>query len=297
MSKQLKLPTLLVVTDNPSTHFWVKKHFDDQFFILAAEKKLQALEALNTRLDFIVVDGEFEEMDALELCHELSKRSQKNLVPILLITGRLNKAYREKALSSGVTDFLSNQLDVEEFQTRIAEGEKAALSRQKTEEIGRNFKPPVLNASAASLKEKFVLNDQVLKLLASTKAEKTPLALLLLRIDGFNQMQAPDKLAELLSSFVRTFLRKSDLLLPPIEGSFMILLANTTNAQARAIAEMIQREIQHHRFENTDCTVSIAVSSLEASEKAFRNMIDSAIKSLKTQSSTNLIINLDQENS
>ncbi len=154
MSKQIKLPTLLVVADNPSIRFWIKKHLDDQFFILGAETKQEALDALNARLDFIILDASLESCDALELCKELSNLTKKNLVPILLITGRLKKSFRDKALQCGVTDFLSDQLDVEELEFRIAEGNKAASMRQKTEDVGLGIQPPKL--FGGSLKNKKV---------------------------------------------------------------------------------------------------------------------------------------------
>lgn len=140
MSKQLKLPTLLVVADNPSVRFWIKKHLDAQFFVLAAETREEAVSALNMRLDFIIVDAAFEPCDPLDLCKELSQLTKGMLVPIFLITGRLKKSFRTRALKSGVTDFLSDQLDLEELEMRIQEGKKIAATRQKTEDLGLSIR-------------------------------------------------------------------------------------------------------------------------------------------------------------
>jgi response regulator RpfG family c-di-GMP phosphodiesterase len=134
MVRPIKLPTLLVITKNPSIRVWMKKHLDDRFFILNAEEKEEAHSAMQTRLDFIILDSEFEE--ALELCEKIAKVAKKVGTPILLITGRLKKAYREKAKECGVTDFLSDQLDASELEERIETGLKTAAMRQKTEEIG-----------------------------------------------------------------------------------------------------------------------------------------------------------------
>ena len=139
MSK-IKLPTLLAITDNPSVRYWIKKHLDEEFFIIDATKKSSAIVAAQTAsLDFIIVDSELEDCDPLELCGEL-RRILRTLTPILLITGRLKKSFREEALQAGVTSFLADQLDFEELQSRIEEGTKAASLRQKTEEIGIAFK-------------------------------------------------------------------------------------------------------------------------------------------------------------
>lgn len=141
MSNPLKLPTLLVVSDNPTIRFWVKKHLDHQFFILLAEDRKEAFEAaFNSRLDFIILDAALESSDALELCQELNQLSQKHFTPIFLITGRLNKSYRKQAQQAGVTAFLSEQLDLDELEAAIAKGQKTASMRDKTADLSRSIK-------------------------------------------------------------------------------------------------------------------------------------------------------------
>jgi len=131
MTKQLKLPTLLVVSEDPTVRFWVKKHFDEKFFIIQAEKKEEAISAISAALDFIIIDDAIESYNPLELCETLHILTQKNLTPILLITGKLKKAYRDEAKKHGITNFLSDQLEIEELQARIDEGLKGASIRQK----------------------------------------------------------------------------------------------------------------------------------------------------------------------
>jgi lipoate-protein ligase A len=141
MSNPLKLPTLLVVSDNPTIRFWVKKHLDHQFFILLAEDRKEAFEAaFNSRLDFIILDAALESLDALVLCQELNQLSQKHFTPIFLITGRLNKSYRKQAQKAGVTAFLSEQLDLDELEAAIAKGQKTASMRDKTADLSRSIK-------------------------------------------------------------------------------------------------------------------------------------------------------------
>ncbi len=298
MSKPLKLPTLLVISDNPTIRFWIKKHLDDEFFILFAETAIEARTALNSRLDFIILDANLESTDPLELCKEINLLIQKSLVPIFLITGKLKKSFRDQAQQAGVTDFLSEQLDLEELRSCIAKGEKAASLRDKTVDLALSIKPPKQNPSPNSLKNKFVLNDQGLRVLAEAKKEKTPVALLVIRLDHFNEMEERDSIARKLAQFISDLLPKQHALIPSTEGRLILLLSNTTTEAARMVAEKLQHAIQKHPFkEGKLFTVSIGVSSLEANEKEFSKMIDSAIKSFRTRSETNLIIPLDPENS
>ncbi len=295
MSKQLKLPTLLVIADNPTIRFWVKKQLDDQFFVIGAERKQEAISALNARLDFIIIDSEFEDCDALELCEILSQQTKKNMVPVLLVTGRLKKSFRDRAMRSGVTHFISDQLDREELEMRIKEGLEAASIRQKTEDVGLSIKIPKL-VSNGSLKKKVFLNEPSMQLLSEGAKEGNPTAFLFIRIDHFETIGKKKELLHEFSEFVNSFLREKDLLTPSSEGNFVLLLHNTNVPSAQKVAKKLQEQIQKHLFQSTPrLTVSIAVSAEGATPKGIHQTIQSAIQSLKTHSETNLIISLDPE--
>lgn len=127
------LPPLLLITENPSVRYFFKKHLESQFTLIEASREHTALQELCTSpLEVVVLDSHLESCDALELACKL--RNRNLLVPILLITGRLKKSFRDQALDAGVTDFLQEQLDLEEFETRIAILRKASESRKKTTE-------------------------------------------------------------------------------------------------------------------------------------------------------------------
>lgn len=295
MSKHLRLPTILVVADNPSVGFWVKKHLDKQFFIISAETRNEALKALNSSLDFIIIDSEFEFCNALELSQEIYSKTARETTPIFLITGKLKRSYREKAKKAGVTEFLNADLDLDELLSRIEMGKKAAAIRQKTENVTRAIKMPKLSLPNTSLKKKFVLNDRALRVLSEAKEEKTPVALLLMRIDEFSQEKHTKPVLESFVSYIKGLLRNKDVLIPSSQGGYILLLSNTTPESAKKIAERLSEHIKRQKFSSLPLTVSIAISSLEASEKGFHQMLDAATKSLKTHESTNLIITLDPE--
>lgn len=279
MSKPIKLPTLLVVTDSPTIRFWVKKHLDEEYFVLAAENRSEAISAMGSRLDFIIVDAGMESCDALELCKDL--RAMAKLVPIFLITGRLKKSFRDKAYQSGVTDFLSDQLDTAELEARIQAGQKTAAIREKTVDVGLAIRGPSLVATG-SLKNKMVLNDQGIKLLDDAKNKNVPVSMLLIQIDHFGEWEVKEEIFESLVEFIENLLREKDALIPSTDGRAILLLYNTTLDAAKKVAERLKEKIGGHPFSAIrKLTVSIAVSLVEG--KGFQKMLDSAIKSLKTQ--------------
>ncbi len=299
MSKQLKLPTILLVSENQTIRAWIKKHLDDRFFLIYAESRQETFASLDARLDFIILDASLESCDALALCQDISKAVKKSLVPIFLITGRLKKSYRDKAHQCGVTDFLSDQLDLDELEMRITAGQKTASAREKISDLSASIQLPKMPFPTQSLKHKFVLNDQGLKLLAEAKMEEKPVALLVLRIDHFSDLETPNKWLKPLTELLLDNLSKQDVLIPSTDGKFILLLSNTELDAAKQIAAKLREKVRLHPFngekEPQRLTVSIAVSALKADEKGFSNMIDSAIKSFKARAETNLIISLDQE--
>lgn len=297
MSRPIKLPTLLVVTENPSIRFWVKKHLDDSFFVLSAERWGEAVGAVDTRLDFIIVDSACESFDPIELCSILSQKVKKQLVPILLITGRLKKSFRDRAAAKGVTDFLSDQLDPEELKEKIALGEAAANAREKTSEL-RSFIPTTASKEGEnSLKNKLVLGDKALKLIQESKEKKVPVALLLLRIDRLDFFEAPEEIIKELSDFIRALLREKDVLFSTPDQRVVVLLSNMKVESACLVAEKLRAKIEMHTFsfQEKKLTTSIAVSSFEASEQGLSQMIQSATKSLKAHSEKNTIISMGPE--
>jgi PleD family two-component response regulator len=295
MAKELKLPTLLVISDNPSIRFWVKKNLDEQFFIIQAGTRQEALQSLSARLDFIILDDAFEDCDPFDLSKEIRTLTQKNLIPLFLITGRLKKSFRDKAALFGVNDFLNSSLDLEEWQAKFAIGQRALSIREKTEGLSASIPVPQINGSSKSFKNQFVLNSQALHLLTMAKNEKKPVAILYVQVNDWVKITKQEEVKQEFSKFLQTFLQKQDVLLSSQEGNWILLLADKTTDAARKMAEEIRKIIQKKSFQATFLTLSMIISTVEASEKGFNKMIDSVVKSLKTHAQTDRIISIDQE--
>lgn len=291
MAKRLKIPTLLVISENPSVRFWVKKHLSEYYFVIDAQRKGEALATIRTSpLDFIILDSEFQDFNPLELAKEIRQELKEGITPILFVTGRLKKSYLKQAADAGVSDFLSSQLDGEELKSKIESGKKAAASRDKTAELSTAIQAP--KQTAPSLKNKSVIPDSALRLLAAAKIERLSVILLLLRIDRFQEFPLSETHLQELSDLIQDHLRPSDLLIPSTEGQFLLLLPDIAMKEAEQIAEKLRAEVQRTRFESEKglfhLTVSIAVSPLESSESFFTRMIDSAVKALKSAQNTTI---------
>jgi PleD family two-component response regulator len=294
--ERFQLPTLLIVSDNPPVRYWLKKHLEKQFYIIDAAKKARALEVVQyTALDFIIVDSGFEDCDALELCRAL--RQFNLLTPILLITGRLKKTYRESALDAGVTDFLFDQLDSEELETRIATGLKAAELRHKVAGLSGHIPIARPELSSEYFKNKFLLQTQALELLANAREHALPVTLVILRIDQYPKLVGKEILLPF-SELLNENITEKELLIPINDGQYILLLCQNLEG-GKKTAVKIREKIQERHFDTEKgplrVTATFAISDLEDSNKSFNEMIDSAVKALKQADTvTNTILSIEK---
>jgi diguanylate cyclase (GGDEF)-like protein len=290
----MRLPTLLIISDNPSIRYWVKKHLEDQYFVLEAVNRISALEAIrNSQLDFILIDSGLEGTDPLELTAEM-KQILRTLTPILLITGRLKRSYLESALDAGVTDFLNDQLDPEELAMRIATGKKAHSLREKTSAFSTSITKKTANTSKDYLKNKVLLQDSALSLIQLAKENNIPLTALLVRIDRFDEIQKKmgDSLTEKILQLLKRILSPSDLIIPSTEERFIIILHNTTPEKAKGIVETISKQVN----QQLHVSVSTAVSTLGASETDFNRIVKASNQALKdAAAASNIILSIEPE--
>ena len=291
-----QLPTLLIVSDNPPVRYWLKKHLEKQFYIIEAQKKAKAIEVVkNSVLDFIIVDSIFEECDAVELCRKLR---QINLVaPILLITGRLKKTYRESALDAGVTDFLFEQLDEVELETRIATGLKAAEVRNKVAGLSEHIPAPRTEFPSEYFKDKFLLQTKALQLLANAREHGLPVTVVIVRIDHFTNFPEKEILL-LFSELLNENITEKDLSIPMSGGQFILLLLQNME-EGKKTAMKIRENVEKCSFETENgplhMTATFAVSDLANSDHSFNEIIDFTAKALKQADTvTNTILSIEK---
>lgn len=299
MIERLKLPTLLVVSDNTSVFLWMKKNLESRFYLIEAPTEQLALEtARSAGLDFIILDSLFEDAAPLELSRKL--RQINPTTPIFLITGRLKKSFRTAAIDSGVSDFLNDQLSVEEIEARTIVGQKTATMRKKTSEMSRQINAPKEPPLPDFFKNRLLLNEKALRMLAEMKKKNDSITLLLVRIDHFDKLPEIEEILILLQERLSRDLRPDDLLIPASQGFFIILLPHTSMKDAHDAAEKLRRSVHQKAMDlpgkSLHLTISIVVSPLEASEAEYKKMVILASQILnEEQSMTNLILSLDKK--
>jgi diguanylate cyclase (GGDEF)-like protein len=310
MTEQFSLPTLLIISDNPSIRYWLKKQLASQFSLIEATTRSKAIEtALHSALHFIILDAAFKAYDFLLLASELRQTPSNLLTPILLITDKLKKSYRTTAQEAGVTDFLFQPLDADELAAKIDTIKKAGSVRHKVLGLSSRISAPKQQEPSSSFfKNKVLLHDQALQVLTDAKKRGVPVKMLVVRIDRFAEIQAKigapasQTILQSFGELLNKSIGKNSTITPFTNGQFIVLLPEIGLPESQKIAENLRKLVEQQRFTTKQgilhLTASFAISDVDTTEKSFNRMIDSTTKSLD-QSSTfnNQVFFIDKKDS
>ncbi len=307
MTELFTPPTSLIISDNPSIRYWLKKHLGEKFFLIEAMTKAKALEtALNSSLHFIILDSAFKPCDFLELAREIRQTPSNLLTPILLITDQLKKSFRTTAQEAGITDFLFQPLDAEELETKIGTIKKAGDVRHKVLGLSSKINVPKQVTSPTFFKDKVLLRDEALQLLTDAKKRGVPVKMLIVRIDRFAEIQAKfgaasQEILQNFGEFITRIAGKSSVITPYTDGQFIILLPEIELSESQKVAENLRKLVEKQRFSTKQgilhLTASFAISDVDTSETSFQRMIEATSKSLdKSSTLHNKIFFIDKKN-
>ncbi|MEO9964839.1 MAG: tetratricopeptide repeat protein [Reichenbachiella sp.] len=108
--QKVKTTTVLIVEDDPDMLEYIEEILSEAYAVLTVPNGKRALELLKTKsdeIDLVVSDVMMPEMDGLELLKRIKSDAQLSIIPVILLTAMSQDQQRVKALSIGVSDYLS----------------------------------------------------------------------------------------------------------------------------------------------------------------------------------------------
>jgi putative two-component system response regulator len=115
------MPKILLADDDPVLLKYlsaVLEKFDYRY--ITATNGIEAIERVKSDSpDLILLDVMMPEMDGLEVCKKLKGDPSAHHIPIIIMTGSIDRELRIKGLSAGANDFLTKPIDRPELIVRI----------------------------------------------------------------------------------------------------------------------------------------------------------------------------------
>lgn len=164
---------ILLAEDNPMNRKYLT-HFLTMFghTIITAENGIEVLNALETRgreVDLVLMDVQMPEMSGIEATRAIREsdgRRYDRAIPVIALTAYAMKGDRERMIESGMDDYVSKPVDMQELSAAIVRNVngKRKAGRARAVKASAQATAPVSNSlDVDALKERFKGNIELLK--------------------------------------------------------------------------------------------------------------------------------------
>jgi len=120
--KKLIAKNVLLVEDNDNLRSYLKDFLSGYFNVIAVENGKKAYKYLkkNNAVDIIISDWIMPEMDGIELCRAIRKKSRFQTLPFILLTALTEINNEKEAYWAGINDFIPKPFDPELVYLKIS---------------------------------------------------------------------------------------------------------------------------------------------------------------------------------
>ena len=237
--------------------------------VTLAESGAKAMELAATRdFDVIVVSLNLKDEDGLRLCSHLRSNERTRAIPIMMIATEEDLDRIAHGLEIGAHDYVMRPVDRNEF---LARTRTQVRRRRFQERLRANYEVNLsmaLTDSLTGLYNRRFLEVHLQKLLLQNKDTKKALAVLLLDIDHFKDVNdkhghgVGDEVLRTFAFRLKDNLRSFDLVARMGGEEFVAILPDTTEEMAQFIAERLRRSIADNPVK---CSVAAGELSLSTS--------------------------------
>ena len=293
-TKTLKL---LYVEDNEDAReallSLLENFFDDIVVAVDGEDAIEKFK--NGHFDLIISDIRMPKMNGIEFSKKVRKINME--IPIIIATAHKESGYIIECIEVGVNAYLLKPINFKHLQKVIKQTCEKIYYKRKNDEYEKGleelvkirtkelenskyqFKEMANRDPLTNLYNRRYFNDVSEVLFSISKREEKPFALLMIDIDRFKNINdeyghiSGDQVLESIAKIFFSHIRSSDIAIRFGGEEFLILLPNTDNDGACALAEKIRIAIQNnevvidaHQKEIIKITVSIGIASCECHE-------------------------------
>lgn len=244
-------PVLLLIDDSPSIHrllgFKLKK---EGLEFITAFSGVEGLEiARRQPPSLILLDLNMPEMDGFQVLRELKNDPRTIQIPVIVLSGSTEATEKVRAFDLGAMDYVCKPFDVHELRARIS---SALRIHRLMEMLSRRAQIDGLTG----LWNRSYFNDRLAAELSNRDRTGSQLALALCDLDHFKKLNdafghpAGDAVLEGFAEILVHTLRSYDIACRYGGEEFVIILPDTSLAQAQSVCERVRIAVEENRWPN-----------------------------------------------
>ncbi|MBI3398819.1 MAG: response regulator transcription factor [Deltaproteobacteria bacterium] len=154
----MKRKNILLVDDDIVLRDLIKDALEGQCKVLTASTYAEAVNQLKNHIDLALLDYKLPDSDGLELLKTI--RTERPLLPAIMMTGYSDEAVAIKAIRTGVTDYVKKPFNLRHLMKKVSEilGEGINIGykgRERVFEAVKNRDECVMDGIAAYIEDKY----------------------------------------------------------------------------------------------------------------------------------------------
>jgi diguanylate cyclase (GGDEF)-like protein len=243
------------------------RHVDDICFATNGKDGLRIAE--DRQPDVILLDAEMRDMDGYTVCRELKANPATSDIPVIFVTGHEDVSYEIRALEAGAADFITKPPNPARLRARV---DTQVRMKQLTDQLRSAAAVDGLTGVAS----RRAFDEQMSTECRRASRNQQPVSLIMIDVDHFKRFNdryghvEGDRVLQAISATLRSSVRSPPDTVARYGGEeFAILLPETTNEQAVALAQRICQAVAALRIIHADSpsapyvTLSAGVASLD----------------------------------
>src|SRR3984893_9371139 len=294
------LARILVVDDNEvnvellvvilaSEHYVVSTAFDgfEALAKIAAEKP-----------DIVLLDVMMPGLDGFEACRRIKADPVMADIPVIMVTALSDADDLVRGFEVGADDFVTKPFNGLALMARVR------LQLRRKRDYESILEQALIDPLTGAFNRRY-LEAQAPRLAARCRAERNPVAVLMIDVDNLKQINdafghpAGDRVLTQIVNRVTSALRPSDLVARMGGDEFVVVMPETDRAAALQVAERLRGRINAEPIEGVAVTVSIGAAASrpdgEEELEATLQQADAALYGAKRTGGTRVVAGVGGE--
>ena len=301
-------PLLLVVDDIPDNLKLLRGLLAKSYRLTFATSGAEALERVKSaQPNLILLDLMMPEMDGIEVCQRLKSSYETANIPIIFLTANHEVTQLVEAFEAGAADYVTKPFQTPELLARIKTHLQLIQLQEELRETVKQLEAANQELTELSQKDGLTkianrryFDHYLQQKWEQLRREEKPLSVILIDLDYFKQyndyyghLQGDECLKTVAQTLSQVIKRSTDLVARYGGEEFVLVLPDTDEAGAVAIAEEIQSAIAQQKISHAShlasdqVTVSLGIATViptvETSWETLVTLADVALYQAKEQ--------------
>ncbi len=271
---------ILLVEDNKTQSMVIQDYLTrNGYEVMAVENGMAAFKAAKSRpVDLILLDRILPDIDGSDVCRWLKLDQTCRDIPVIMLTAKGEMSDRVSGLEAGADDYLPKPFNETELNARIYARLRSKVHHDELKQKNRQLEDMLTKVETLAIMDPLtnLFNRRRFETILAGEFKRagryqSPLTLIMLDIDHFKSVndtfghQVGDIVLKEAAQVIQASVREVDVAARWGGEEFVVLSPNTTQENARRVAERIRTAFETHSFsgiEGQKLTISIGISGV-----------------------------------